>query len=424
MIHQLKKKFIMINMLLVTLVLLIVFGIVLMFNYNRLRVESFGALERILVRDPGKAPEFSQIFKFDDQRSFEERSGNKPQKPMAFLPIFAFTITPEGVIENLMMENVTVSEEVVQSVAERVSPAIRSASAQEGVLLDLMLRYKTMPTATGVKIAFVDMSRELDDSLSLAGTLSLAGVAALMGFFTISVFLSRWALKPVEISWRQQKQFVADASHELKTPLTVILANVGILRNQADKTIASQMNWLDHTQTEAERMKALIDDLLFLAKSDGDQVPLVQAALNLSDLAWTTVLPFESVAFEQAVSFNYDIANDLSVMAELGQTRQLIAILLDNAIKYAGKNGEVSFKLSKASEGKVTMEVHNTGDWIKEEDQERIFDRFYRVDSSRVREHGGYGLGLAIAKSIVDRQGWKIQVRSGEEIGTTFTVWL
>lgn len=424
MINQLKKKFVMINMLLVTLVLLIVFGIVLMFNYNRLRGESFGAMDRILTRDPSKAPEFSQILKFDDKRKFEGELLGKPQKAMAFLPLFSFTVSETGEISHVMMENVSVSSEVIETVAKRVSPALESSFSEEGVLLDLMLRYKTMPTSSGVKVAFVDINRELDDSLSLAGTLSMAGIAALLSFFVISVFLSRWVLKPVEISWRQQRQFVADASHELKTPLTVILANIGILKNHADKSIASQMNWINHTQTEAERMKSLIDDLLFLAKSDGDQAPQVKAEINLSDLAWTTVLPFESVAFEQAVDFSYEIDSDLKVLGEMGQTRQLMAILLDNAIKYAGKNGKVTFKLQRQNDGKLLLAVHNTGDWIPEEDQERIFDRFYRVDSSRVREHGGYGLGLAIAKSIVDRQSWRIEVKSSQSLGTTFAVWL
>ena len=168
-------------------------------------------------------------------------------------------------------------------------------------------------------------------SLILTSLLILAGSMA--AFFIISLFLAKWALTPVERAWDQQNQFIADASHELKTPLTVILANLKILLSHKEDTISNQFRWIENTHTEASRMKKLVENLLFLARSESNTVPAAVNTFNLSDTVWSCLLPFESVAFEQGVTLNESVTPGLSMLGDEGQIKQLTAILLDNACK-------------------------------------------------------------------------------------------
>ena len=249
----------------------------------------------------------------------------------------------------------------------------------------------------------------------------LVGIGGLTAFFIISLFLSAWALRPVERAWERQRRFVADASHELKTPLTVILANTGILLSHREETIESERQWVENTKEEAGRMKTLVDELLFLARIDGAHKPTLMP-LDLSDVVMSRLLPFESVAYEQGLTLDSRVEPGILVTGDAGQLGQLTAILLDNACKYADREGRVTLTLDTA-QSMARLRVHNTGAPIPPAQLEHLFERFYRADDSRCREKGGYGLGLSIAQSIVETHKGKITVRSGEE-GTVFTVLL
>ena len=238
-------------------------------------------------------------------------------------------------------------------------------------------------------------------------------------FFAISVLLSTWILKPVEKSWQQQNRFVSDASHELRTPITVILANLNILSSKKDDLIKTQYQWIDNTKEEANRMKQLVDELLFLARSDDSQNKLVFSKIDLSELLLSRILSFEALAFEKGIRLDYDISDDLNIIGHEGNVKQLISILLDNAMKYCGDKGSVYLKAFSLKDRTYVL-VKNSGDLIDAEDSKHIFERFYRTDKSRSRTEGGYGLGLAIAKTIVDNMYGKISVLSDKENGTVF----
>lgn len=189
------------------------------------------------------------------------------------------------------------------------------------------------------------MSREIEQLTNQIMILLAGGAGGLIAFWAISIFLANLALRPVEKAWEQQKRFVADASHELRTPLTVILANIGILLSHRKDTIEKQYKWVENTQAEASRMKKLVDDLLFLAKLDAVQKPVQQTELNFSDIVWSSLLPFEPIAYEQGIEVSSEIDPDISLNGDAGQLKQLVAILLDNACKYAGQNGKVTLTL-------------------------------------------------------------------------------
>ena len=300
-----------------------------------------------------------------------------------------------------------------------VRPGRRPAACTS---LGLRFQREQLPDGR-VRIAFSDLSWERASLTRLMVNSLLIGAAALAVFFAISLFLARLSLKPVERAWTQQRQFVADASHELKTPLTVILANTGIMAAHPDATVASQRKWLGYIQEEAQRMKELVEDMLFLAKHDGAERPKDSRTVNFSDLVTGCVLRFESVAFERQVELTSDIQPGLSVSGEPDSLERLVMILLDNAVKYAGERGQVDVSLSRRQE-RAVLTVRNTGEPIPPEHLEHLFERFYRADGSRSRKEGGYGLGLAIAQTIVQSHRGQIEVRSSREEGTVFTVTL
>ena len=232
----------------------------------------------------------------------------------------------------------------------------------------------------------------------------------------VAYFLTKWITEPVEESFQKQKDFIADASHELKTPLSVIMANSEMLENNP-----KEKKWLQNIQSESERMNKLITNLLDLAKLEDTDNKETYEETNLSKLIEKSILPFESLLFERNIEFNNDLEDNIKYKCNQEEIKQLLAILLDNAIKHSEKKGEVNVTLKK---GKlITITVSNKGREIKKEDLDHIFERFYRVDKSRNRDENRYGLGLAIAKKIVENHNGKINCISENSV-TTFIVTL
>lgn len=409
MIQRLRIKFIVINMALVGLVLAIVFSAICISNYQQKKTESLLAMRVVLERTIDMPP---QKFVIGREKPMEE-TGH------FFFPVVGVTVNREGEILKTDEGQVDVDEQTVRTVVEE---ALEKGSL-EGIVHSLNLRYMIRPTEGGYRIAFADRSLEQISLRNLLLMLTLVGLGGMLAFFGISVFLSHWALRPVQRVWAQQQQFVADASHELRTPLTVILANLDILRAQPESTLAAQAKWLDNTQTEAVHMKKLVDDLLFLAKTDAAALPMTPHSFPLSDLVWGSILLFEPVAFELGVSLQSNVQPDLSLRGDEAQIRQLVHILLDNACKFAGKKGAVSIRLKNEQEQAV-LTVANTGAAIAAADLAHIFERFYRADKARAHTQGGYGLGLAIADRIVAAHDGRISVASDAQNGTVFTVLL
>lgn len=404
MIKNLRKKFIIVNMLLILLVLIIVFIALYLTNYQQLKNESYETMRRALEDQRSQSPKF-------------ELGQNPPDKPRPYIPVFQVLLDNQGDILYFSNE-AEVSYEELQTI---VSLAL-GQNSQLGIIKSFNLRFLSQNTPEGLKIAFADQSYEFSSLRNLVITSFMVGIGALAAFYIISMFLSNWALRPVAKSWEQQKRFVADASHELKTPLTVILANNDILLKHKEDTIESQLKWVNNTGDEAQRMKKLVDELLFLAKSDDSlAIGMNKKLLNFSDLALNCLLHIEPVAYEQAIILESDISADIKLKGDEGQLRQLIMILLDNACKYTEPAGTITVKADTLSD-KARLRVSNTGNHIPKEDIAHIFDRFYRVDKSRSKV--GYGLGLSIAKNITENHNGKISAESDPLNGTTFSVTL
>lgn len=228
-----------------------------------------------------------------------------------------------------------------------------------------------------------------------------------------SKYLTTWLIRPVKESFDKQKQFIADASHELKTPLSVIVAS-----SEAIDIDEKNSKWLKNIEYETNRMNLLISKLLSLAKSEQrKKVRLVNN--NLSKIVELSLLTFEGRAYERDIKFNYDIEDNIFMLMDEDSIKELVEILLDNAIKHSKKKGTINLSLKK--DGQIVLLVENEGEAIPKVEEEKIFERFYRVDKARSGKDNRYGLGLAIAKNIVLLHKGKIKASSMDGI-TTFQV--
>lgn len=286
-------------------------------------------------------------------------------------------------------------------------------------MIDMHVRYIKENDGTVTKIAFVDLNSRYGGMSKYVWLVLGALVLGLLGHFIISFLLAQMALHPVEESWNKQKQFVADASHELKTPLSVIMANTDIIISHREETVESQMKWLENTRSEAQRMADLVADLLFLAKND-DGLKVQMEQVNFSDCVSSIVLGYDAVFYENQKSFDYDIAPNIGVVGNEKQLKQLTTILLDNANKYSVGSGDIKLRL--ATNGKVVqLTVQNDSEQLSDEQLSHLFDRFYTVDPSRNKNTGGNGLGLSIAKIICETHGGNIKATCINGV-TTFSV--
>ncbi len=233
-------------------------------------------------------------------------------------------------------------------------------------------------------------------------------------FVLISKNIANRIARPVEKSFNQQKQFIADASHELKTPLAVIMASADALESNP-----TEKKWLENIKSESDRMNKLIADLLELAKSDFVNDKSQFLVGNLSKTVEKSILTFEGVMFENGVLLSDEIEENIELNMSEAKIQQLISILLDNAVKHSETGGTVEVKLKKDKD--IVLTVTNQGEGIPEGEEEKIFERFYRADESRNRNENRYGLGLAIAKNICKSHNAKISAKSGDG-KTTFTV--
>lgn len=256
------------------------------------------------------------------------------------------------------------------------------------------------------------MSSEKATLESLTRTCLLIGGLGFLLFLGVSILLSRWAVRPVERAWKQQRQFVADASHELKTPLTVIMTSAELAQSP-DYGREERQRFLAAILTMSRQMKGLIEEMLQLARADQADTQAAFAPVALSRLVSDALLPFEPVFFEAGLALEADVAEDIQVSGSAAQLRQVVEILLDNARKYSRAGGSTQVSLSRPRRGRCLLTVANQGEPLSDQALQNIFKRFYRADPARSHT-GSFGLGLAIAETIVTRHHGRIWAESRE----------
>ncbi len=420
MIRKLRARIIIINMALMGIVILAIFTTVCVNSYSNAVNDMERGLNQVVGnrdfdRDRAtddNAPPFDK----ESKGSFKQKPNIHDNEPMQISSYVIVELDDDGNITNTTENNVSIDED---DLAECVTLA-RQATSISGQIGDYGLMYVKHDFMEVHKIVFASNNMVF---ANLRNTV-LVSVGLFFGsmviIFLISLWLSGLAVKPVKKAWEQQKQFVADASHELKTPLTVILANNNIMMSHPQSRVTDERQWLESTEEEAQHMKQLIDQMLFLAKSDAGNTQVQLSEVNLSEIVEGSALNFEPVAFEREVLIDTDIRPDILMQGNQLQLNQLAHILIDNAVKYAEDNSTVTIALHKHGDG-TEFTVNNKGSVISKEEMEHIFDRFYRAEKSRTTK--GYGLGLAIAQRIVEDMNGKITVQSNQTDGTTFTVY-
>ncbi len=385
MINGLRKKIVAINVVSVCIVFFVAMLFVFSAGYNRVDAEKDNRIYAAFDYD------FADGEKFEDNQLFGD------------IALYEFDLSSGVVVNKVVGDSANLDIKLIEdTIAE-----IAESDKKSGIIsAKIKFAKRTANNGDVVRIVF---SNRFSRNHSFIAYVLLTSGALLVGvgcYFAISMILARIALKPVEDSWSKQKQFVADASHELKTPLSVIMANTEIIASHQDETVASQMQWIENTRLEAKRMAELVADLLFLAKND-DGLKVQMEPVNISDCIETTVLSYDAVFYENGKSFRYDVVRDVKVIGNVGQIKQLTTILLDNANKYSVGDGNIFLNFTCAGRH-ITLSVSNDSEELSEEQISHLFDRFYTLDKSRNAEKSGNGLGLSIAKMISQTHGGDI----------------
>lgn len=399
MIKKLRLKFVAVCMLLVTSVLAVILFSMYSSAQHNLSNTTQHLLQRVISEESSLTPG-------DKRPEITLTPGtNQVQLPYFTVEIWnnnSIYVTG-GTYDNL---------EDTKELTTIISQCMKKPSL-EGSISHYNLRYLRENNGFFTKIAFVDVSMEKSTLRDLITSYIQIGLAALLLLLGISVLLSYWATKPVEKAWKQQRQFLSDASHELKTPLTVILSNAELI--QASPLPGKKARWADNIHSEAVRMKTLVEEMLTLARADNMVHTSVYTEVHLSDVTTDSVLLFEPVAFEAGKTLHYEIAENVLVAGDANKLKQVISVLLDNAIKYGRAGAAIRLTLQKMEKyARLQVSNENEGEPIPPEQLSRLFERFYRADASR-GEQSGFGLGLSIAATIAAEHKGTIKAESDED---------
>lgn len=396
MTKKLRTKFMLITLTILTIMLCIILSMIYFFTKmnlenNSIRMMQDIAMNPFLPRVPNNLA--------DDVR----------------LPYFILHISPQGDLIATGGGYYDLSDE---NFLKDLVDASFADSAPTGVLREYNLRYYRSKTPMNHLLVYADTSSEQATLRNLLRNCIFIGIACFLAFFYISFLLAGWVVRPVEKAWNQQRQFIADASHELKTPLTVIMTNAELLQSP-DYDRESRTAFSSHILVMSRQMRSLVEQMLELARADSIQSDPVFSSVDLSQLVSYVVLPFEPIFFEKGLSLETDIEENIAINGDPSQLQQVLDILLDNAGKYSREKGKIWVALRNRGKGHCLLTVANEGMEIPEEELPHLFKRFYRADEARSRT-GSFGLGLSIAESIVLRHKGKIWAESRKKINTFF----
>ena len=384
MLKKLRVRFVCVIMAIVTVMLCSIFGLLYYSTQRGLQEESISMMESVAANP------------------FQLGRPNAVGSEVK-LPYFMIKIGATGEVTAIVGGYYDLSDEVF---LRALTEAVVQKNARTGVIHEYNLRFLKVQSPLSETLVFADITSEKAALSSLAKTCAGLGALCLGLFLGISVLLARWMVRPVEKAWDQQRQFVADASHELKTPLTVIMTNAELLQ-MPEGDAADKSRSVSSILTMSHQMRDLVEHLLELARSDNGQSKMVFEKLDLSALTEDALLPFEAVFFEAGLTLESRIAPGITLTGSRQYLGQLLDILLDNARKYA-TGGTVRVTLEKTHRHRCCLSVSNEAEEMSRQDLQNIFKRFYRMDAARSRD-GSFGLGLSIAENILAAHNGKIR---------------
>lgn len=392
MIKSLQRKLFISLSTVLSLTLLIIISFLLIFNLQQLQHQVRNTLQMTLDEVKLKSP-------------FGERNEHSFQTLLVTYDSYNQQAYVSS--KNWIIDSETLSELVTTALIE---------SQEFGHIQNDTIAFLKKPTQTGFAIAYLDLNSVNQSKQGQIINSILFFIGGTVIFTLLSYFVTKQITKPVQQALDKQKRFIADASHELKNPLATISANVSILKNNNP----NEQVWIDNTNSEIQRMKSLIDRLLFLTNIDSQLLPISMSTVNLSELLNLLVLSQEIVFFEQGKLLTAYIQEDVTLSGNYDELNKLFSILIENAQKYSLEKSETKITLAKNKQ-QITVQISNPALPLSADDLNHLFDRFYRVDDARDRIKGGYGLGLSMAYEIVKQHHGHITVNQLNNI-VTFTV--
>lgn len=408
---MIKKLRIKLTAILTLILFIILLGIVIAVNILNYKINMNQAYERldnitssVLLQQRGQPSFYSK-----NESYFYFDNFNNPAETY-----IAFT-GPRGDIEKIVgsTDNKYTYDEILDYTEEVLEQHITKGTTEDLIFSVTEVRYGEF--GIGYVISFMDNTDNIQNFHKLIVSSIFIIVIGTIIIFILSVLLSMYIVKPVEEAFDKQKQFISDASHELKTPIAVISANAELLSGEIGEN-----KWLNYIQSESERMSQLVTSLLTLTRIEMQSEKPQFAKFDICNAIMEVTMPFESVAFESGITLECELTDEIFVNGNEQQIKQVVAILTDNAIKHCYYGGRVLVNISQ-HKTKCHITVSNTGEPIPDELKTKIFERFFRSDESRHREENRYGLGLAIAKQIVDNHNGTITVNC-EDGYTTFEI--
>lgn len=402
MLQKLRMKFFALAMGLLFLVLAVIMGAVNLLNYRHVLDAADNTLD-ILLSNDGRFPE---------KGGWGGKPFGREMSPELPFETRFFTVRLSGDGTGMSVDTgkiAAVTSETALLYAEEVMESRRSTGFVDEY------RYAVQEKGSGSMIVFLDCGRQLgaaNSFLMISAGISLAGFLAVALLLYI---LSARIVKPIAESYEKQRQFITNASHDLKTPLTIIDADLDVLEMEQDEN-----EWTLDIRKQTKRLTELIQELVFLSRMDEKENRFQMIDFPISDVVEETAQSFESLAVTQEKAFTMRIQPMLSYCGDEKTIHRLVAILLDNALKYSDEKGQIAISFEKADRG-LKLAVYNTCETISQEDVGRLFDRFYRADKSRNSQTGGYGIGLSIAKAIMEAHNGTICAATNDSHSLTVT---
>ena len=423
MFKKLRIKFITTIMVLLTSIVGIVFGIIFISTKNNNENYLFSQIEKSIDFEQ-KAPGDNPMDGGKINNKIGDINNNNEFKKNNIEGIsILYQVINEAIVYNSTYDNVNDKDiyKIVNKVMSKCNNE-RGKNKDRGFIEynNNNYAYIIKNSPEGIQILLRDSSFYRESMEKLIILFIIIGLATLIVLFFISVFIARKSIKPVEEAYNSQKRFIADASHELKTPLAIIKTNIDIINANENDTIKNQKKWFNYINFQTDRMSKLISNLLYLAKADNNEEMGKTTEFNLSDSILNQILSFEAVMYENSLQMDYNIEDGIIFNGNKEEINQLMGIFIDNAVKHSFENTCIKVEVLLRKQ-MVLLSVENTGETIPKEDLKKIFERCYRVEKSREMERGGYGLGLSIALSIVNKYKGNIKAESENNV-TKFSV--